>query len=166
MKTALKVLFSMLMAWMITGCASIMSGGTAPVSLRSTPAGASYVVTDAKGTVLQQGVAPAIISLKTSTGYFDEASYQVRFSLPGHEDQVVPLRASLNGWYWGNILAGGLIGMLIVDPLTGAMYKLPATVTADLPEADVNIARGSGDLMIVSLNNLPESVRSQLIRVE
>ena len=31
----------------------------------------------------------------------------------------------MNGWYIGNILFGGLIGFLIVDPLTGAM--LPPT---------------------------------------
>jgi hypothetical protein len=30
----------------------------------------------------------------------------------------------LNKWYFGNILLGGVIGMLVVDPLTGAMYSL------------------------------------------
>ncbi len=30
----------------------------------------------------------------------------------------------MNGWYWGNFAIGGLIGFLIVDPLTGAMYRI------------------------------------------
>jgi hypothetical protein len=34
------------------------------------------------------------------------------------------LDSTLSGWYFGNILIGGLIGLLIVDPLTGAMYDL------------------------------------------
>jgi len=38
----------------------------------------------------------------------------------------------MSGWYWGNILIGGLIGMLVVDPLTGAMYKLPDGANANL----------------------------------
>lgn len=38
----------------------------------------------------------------------------------------------MDGWYWGNILFGGLIGMLAVDPATGAMYKLPKATSAGL----------------------------------
>ena len=34
------------------------------------------------------------------------------------------LEASINGWYFGNIIFGGLIGILIVDPATGAMWKI------------------------------------------
>ena len=32
--------------------------------------------------------------------------------------------AYLNGWYIGNVVFGGLIGLLIVDPETGAMWRL------------------------------------------
>lgn len=39
----------------------------------------------------------------------------------------------MDGWYIGNLLFGGLIGMLIVDPATGAMYKLDDSVYATLP---------------------------------
>lgn len=30
----------------------------------------------------------------------------------------------MNGWYIGNLLFGGIIGLLIVDPATGAMWTL------------------------------------------
>ena len=40
---------------------------------------------------------------------------------------------AINGWYFGNIIFGGLIGMLAVDPATGAMYTLsPKEVLATL----------------------------------
>lgn len=39
----------------------------------------------------------------------------------------------MDGWYFGNILFGGLIGFLIVDPATGAMYTLkPDTLNVHL----------------------------------
>jgi hypothetical protein len=34
------------------------------------------------------------------------------------------LTSTIDGWYWGNLLIGGIIGMVFVDPLTGAMWKL------------------------------------------
>ena len=38
--------------------------------------------------------------------------------------KIYPIDTELDAWYFGNILLGGVIGMLIVDPATGAMYKL------------------------------------------
>jgi hypothetical protein len=29
-------------------------------------------------------------------------------------------------WYFGNLVFGGLIGMVIVDPLTGATFDFPS----------------------------------------
>jgi hypothetical protein len=41
---------------------------------------------------------------------------------------------SVNGWYVGNVIFGGLVGFLIVDPLTGAMWVLePKDVKESLP---------------------------------
>jgi len=36
----------------------------------------------------------------------------------------VHVKLTVDGWYFGNVLFGGLIGILIVDPATGAMYTL------------------------------------------
>ena len=42
------------------------------------------------------------------------------------------LRATIDGWYWGNLFLGGILGMLAVDPATGAMWALPARTTLRL----------------------------------
>ena len=42
------------------------------------------------------------------------------------------MQGDLDAWYWGNILFGGLIGWFFVDPVTGAMYKLPERTSANL----------------------------------
>ena len=41
----------------------------------------------------------------------------------GYESQTQVLHTTLNGWYLGNIIFGGLIGLLLVDPATGAMWS-------------------------------------------
>lgn len=48
----------------------------------------------------------------------------MRFSSPGYDEKIVPITFKIDGWYFGNILIGGVLGMLIVDPATGAMWKI------------------------------------------
>lgn len=40
------------------------------------------------------------------------------------DEKRVTLTYKLNGWYFGNILFGGAIGMQIIDPATSAMWKI------------------------------------------
>jgi hypothetical protein len=61
---------------------------------------------------------------------------------------------SMSGWYFGNILFGGLIGMLAVDPLTGAMYVLPETVTQSLDAETPKTSQADGSLKVVSTDSL------------
>ncbi|AXO88710.1 hypothetical protein DZC75_12155 [Pseudomonas parafulva] len=87
------------------------------------------------------------------------------FRREGFADHRVELDSTISGWYWGNILLGGVIGMLIVDPLTGAMYKLPQDVTVELegqrrPHAS---AAASADLSIASIEDLTPAQRERLI---
>ena len=46
------------------------------------------------------------------------------FTKNGYDTKTVPEELKLNGRYFGNLLLGGVIGTLIIDPATGAMYKL------------------------------------------
>jgi len=78
------------------------------------------------------GVTPATIPLIAGESYFHAKVYDLTFSKPGFAEQHSILRADIDGWYFGNILFGGLIGMLIVDPLTGKMWKLPLHTTVNL----------------------------------
>lgn len=52
-----------------------------------------------------------------------DEQYTLTFSKEGYEDKMVTIHSRFDGWYLGNILLGGLIGMLIVDPSSGAMYR-------------------------------------------
>jgi uncharacterized protein YceK len=121
-----------------SGCASIVSKSDWPVRVSSNPAGATCTVLDKKGTAISKAVTPTIFMLKSGDGFFRSADYTLRFEKEGYQPASTELSAGLNGWYWGNIVFGGLIGMLIVDPATGAMWRLDESVTgtmAELPAA-------------------------------
>lgn len=123
---------SLVAALMLSGCASIVSDSQYPVSIQSSPQGADFKVTDGDGVVVHQGTTPSTIRLKAGDGYFQKAHYNLEFSKEGYETKRTYLKGNLDGWYWGNLLFGGLIGGLLVDPVTGAMYKLPERSNANL----------------------------------
>jgi hypothetical protein len=60
-------------------------------------------------------------------------------------------------------LFGGLIGMLVVDPMTGAMYKLPEDVKGNLGNPLAGDA--PKDLTLLELDQVPQSLRSGLVRI-
>jgi|SRR5690606_33906794 hypothetical protein len=151
-------------AFLTSGCATIFGRSSYPVSINTNPAGAQISITDKKGTEVFKGISPATVKLKSSAGYFKKAEYQVKLNAPGHLEQVVPINYKLNGWYFGNILLGGLIGMLIVDPASGAMYKL------DTPPINVQLARdgsasASPELRIININELSPELKQELTRI-
>ncbi|MCM2264276.1 MAG: PEGA domain-containing protein [Desulfuromonadales bacterium] len=103
----LAVLFSLV----LYGCATIVSGTTQEVTFQSEPEGATVTV---NGRPL--GKTPMTIQL-------DKKSEQtLTFELSGYRTVTMPLSTSLDGWFWGNIVIGGLLGST-TDGLSGAVYE-------------------------------------------
>ncbi|WP_263262109.1 hypothetical protein [Pseudomonas sp. RIT-PI-S] len=145
----------------LAGCASILGESKYPVTVTSAPPGASFEIVNKSGEVVHSGNTPSTVTLKSGRGYFTGQTYTLRFKKNGYPDKTVTLNSSLSGWYWGNILFGGVIGMLIVDPATGAMYKLPEHVSADMgtPAAKAD----NHDLTVALIDSLSMAQREQLI---
>ena len=102
-------------------CATIMQGSQQPVALSSTPAGASISV-DGK----EMGTTPATVRLSRKD------SHVVSLALDGYLPYQMTLEKKTSGWVWGNIVFGGVVGV-VVDASTGAMYRLtPGTVDANM----------------------------------
>lgn len=158
------LLATALSALVMSGCASIVSESTYPVTINSTPSDANFIVTNEAGIEVQSGKTPYTVMLSSGDGYFSSASYTVTLKKEGYEDKVIEIKSTMDGWYIGNILLGGLIGMLIVDPATGAMWKLPETQTASLDAVVAQNADKSG-LKIVSINEVNASDRDRLIAI-
>jgi len=148
----------------LAGCASIVSKSHWPVTINSSPVGARVMIYDKSGCVLCAGETPMTISLGSSNGFFQPARYRIELTKPGYAPQGSFVSAHLNPWYVGNIVFGGLIGILIVDPATGAMWKLPDTYVAVLPPKVASI-RKPGQLTIASINDVPAHLRSELTKI-
>lgn len=110
----------------LTGCASIVKGKSQEVEINSSPQQARYQIYDNKGrTSPIEGTTPGKVTLNRGAGYFKGGDYTVTLVKPGYETTSVHLKSGINGWYvGGNLLLGGLIGYLAVDPATGAMWNL------------------------------------------
>jgi hypothetical protein len=117
---------------MSTGCSTIIGGANKSILVSSTPSNVPVKIYGDGGKEVAHGTTPFTVSLKRGRGYFKPAKYEFKATMPGMPTKVVGYRAGIHGWYWGNILLGGLIGMVIVDPITGAMWDPPSTVHIDL----------------------------------
>lgn len=148
----------------LSSCASILSKSNYPISIDSTPSEAKIVITDKKGVEIYSGNTPASLSLKAGSGFFAKAHYVVKFTKDGYQSKSVPVNFKMDGWYWGNILIGGLIGMLIIDPATGAMYKLDTEyLNETLVQSTARIE--NNELKIYNLNEIPTEWNQHLVQV-
>lgn len=120
-------------ALLAVGCASIMKGTKQSVTISSSPAQAKVVVKTASGSMtFFEGATPATVQLPKKNEYI------VTVSLPGYKDATANItNEGIEGWFWGNILCGGIIG-IIVDATNGAMKKLgPDQISVELMTAAV-----------------------------
>jgi len=116
----------------ISGCASIVSDSRYPVQVNSAPVGVSFEVKNEDNRVVASGVTPTNIMLKSGSGYFNGEEYTFTFTSECNSTKQQILDSELDGWYFGNIIFGGLLGLFVVDPLTGAMFKLPENVNENM----------------------------------
>ncbi len=161
MKKIITYLFAItLLSMLLPGCATIVSRTSYPVAINSHPDGATVTITDRKGIEIYKGMTPVKLKLKSGAGFFTNARYSLKFNMEGYNESMVNITSSLNGWYFGNILIGGFLGMLIIDPATGAMWKL------DQQYFDINLVPTDQQVLnILDVKDLPEEYKQHLIRI-
>lgn len=145
-----------------TGCSSIIGKAQHPVTISSRPDQADITVTDESGNAVYSGKTPTTVTLRTKARYFRGKNYTVTFHKEGYAQHVAEIRRGVSGWYiFGNLVFGGLIGWLIVDPATGAMWTLQKEVSAELAPLSASAAEDDG-LRIVLFDDVPLPLRAQL----
>ena len=164
---ALRGLAGVPLLFAVTGCATIVGQSEYPVVFDTEPSGARIVVTDRDGGLMYKGGTPVTLTLNSSAGYFRRAWYDVKASKEGFEPGTGLLTARVDPYYFCNIFFGGLIGMLIVDPATGAMYRLPAWITLQLSPVSMSRVENADPWRwrVVRLEDVPESLRAGLVRL-
>lgn len=162
MKTKIVTIFMLGTIVFASSCASIVSKSSYPIMINSTPSEAKITITDRKGYEIYKGNTPASMKLDASYGFFSKAKYQVKFEKEGYDSKIVPIVFKLDGWYFGNLIFGGLIGFLIVDPATGAMYRLDTEFLNETLSQSSAKAE-SEDLKIYMLDEIPHSWKEHLV---
>jgi len=107
---------------MLVGCASIVSGRSANVAIDSYPSNAHVTIHDKQGRTVASLMTPGVVSLKRNRKYFLPAQYTATIEAPGYAPAEVSIRSTVNPWVLGNIVIGGVPG-LIVDNATGAAWR-------------------------------------------
>lgn len=149
----------------LTGCASIIDGGPKNVSVKSDPSGARVRVYDKKGVEVASQETPAILSLKRG-GAYSTARYRVVIEKPGYQPAEVTVKSTLNGWYFGNLIFGGLLGLLIIDPLTGAMWTLtPKDTSVVLQQQTAGFRPEDGGFFVMLRQDVPEQFAGRLVQL-
>ena len=155
-----RVLFVLLLVALCSSCASIVSRSNWPFTVQTEPAGANVSITNRKGVEVYNGSTPATLKLRSGSGFFGKETYIVTIASPGYATKKVTVECKVNGWYFGNILLGGIIGMLIIDPATGAMYQL----ASDGIYESLKKENATG-LRVIEKSQVPEGLQSKLVKI-
>lgn len=164
-KSSLKMMaIFMTSTFLFSSCASIVSKNSYPISINSAPSEAKIVIKDKKGIEIFSGQTPVTLKLKSGSGFFGKARYQVTFTKNGYDTKTVPIEFKLDGWYFGNLLLGGVIGMLIVDPATGAMYKLETEyLNETLVQSTASVQKD--ELKVYTMNEIPAEWNNHIVKI-
>ena len=150
-----KVTTIILVAFLVS-CASIISERYYPVAINSSPSEVNFIIMDKNGNKLHSGKTPYTVTLESGSGFFSAAKYTIQFKKTGFNTREIQLEGDLDEWYIVNLLFGGLLGLLIIDPWTGAMWELPPTVSTNME---------ANKLTIRSIDSLSNEERSRLKRI-
>jgi len=180
MKKSIILLVSLLFAISLSSCASIIDGTTQEVSFNSEPQDVEVTI---DGKVI--GKTPVAIQLDKKSGR------TVVFSLEGYKPQTRSLETTVNPWFFGNIITGGLIGSS-TDATSGAMYeyspgqyyitmatvssssvnsiksdnaKIKEFIVVSYKQIIIDLAQGEGEYLdsLVSMLKIEDSSRPQSI---
>ena len=107
---------------LFTSCASIVHGPVQAVDFTSQPNGAKITI-DGK----EYGQTPKAVELRRKGRLKGElvtkTEYAVKIEMEGYYPYEVKIKREMDGWFLGNIIFGGIIG-IIIDASNGSMYKL------------------------------------------
>jgi hypothetical protein len=106
-----------------SGCASVMASGPRKIPIASQPAGAKVSIYNRSNELVTVQTTPFVAQLSPRHRYFQGQRYRIVFEMEGYESAEAHLKPRVGPWYLGNLLVG-LAGFLIIDPATGAMFRL------------------------------------------
>lgn len=161
------------------GCATIAGDQNQTIPILSSPSDAKISIVDERGIEVFRGQTPTYANLPKSDGtYFGGKNFTVTISKDGFKTQYVRIKSSANGYYvLGNFVFGGIIGWLIVDPMSGKMYTLSVDYGEKLnakkyishepsrPDQYQEKQKATDSIEIMLLQDVPEELKDNLVPI-
>lgn len=117
-------------ALITSGCATIVTGRSQGLTVKTDPPGANCDLTRKGKSVGVVNPTPGTAQLGKSASALD-----VSCKKSGYLDTSAKLSSSLQGWTLGNVIFGGIVG-IVVDAGTGAMHEYQSEISMKLlPES-------------------------------
>jgi hypothetical protein len=124
----MKKFYPLIAALLLASCATIIHGTHQDISFSSTPSGAKVFING-----MDKGSTPVVVNLER------KSTYVVKIQIDGYLPYETNIIRKVDGWIAGNIIFGGLIG-LVVDAASGGMYKLsPEQIQSELKSSTVSV---------------------------
>jgi hypothetical protein len=141
---------------LLWGCATIMHGTSQKIGISSLPTGAKVSVDN-----LQLGDTPLFANLKRGDDHI------VTIEMEGFQKVQLTITKSVSGWVWGNIVFGGLIG-LVVDAVSGGLYNLsPEQLHAELKKQNIGATiKNDGVYLLTVLHPDPSWQKISVLKSE
>jgi hypothetical protein len=132
-----KVITLFVLTCFFTKCATIIHGSKQNVVILSEPKKASIEIDG-----INMGLTPYVARITRRDKHL------VKVQIDGYIPYEITLKRKLDGWIFGNIIFGGIIG-IVVDAATGSMYRLsPKDVAAELKSTSASFNKTKDGLYL------------------
>ena len=127
-KTIQCILISCFILPFFWGCASFSNGKFQDIYVQSNPEDAIVTFYDSKWKTAGTIKTPGSIKLRR------RSSLNLIVEKEGYNRQMYQMKSSISGWYFANLYSppSAIFGMLIIDPLSGALWEYPDVLTVNL----------------------------------
>jgi len=110
----------------LQGCATVTKGSSQPLTISTKPQGAACNLNRDDETIAVVNPTPGTITIEK-----DKDDITISCKKDGYMEAINSLSSKVQGWTFGNILLGGLIGFAI-DAGSGAMNDYPGSFNINL----------------------------------
>ncbi|MBQ4636673.1 MAG: PEGA domain-containing protein [Akkermansia sp.] len=124
MKTKIKHIATVTSLFILSSCCSLINSRKQDIEVKCNVQNAKVIVDG-----VEKGVTPTKLNLKRSNKI-----HKLAIMAPGYEPLYIELKPGISGWFFGNLLLGGAIGM-IVDGCTDYCWSYPDVDAKLLPPA-------------------------------
>lgn len=121
-----KILFLTPVLLLTSGCATIVEGNDQTILFNTDPSGATCSITREGQSLYSNFTTPTSLQIEKDKDYLT-----ITCEKEGYEKKVINADSDFEGWTFGNIIFGGIIG-IGVDAASGAMNEYPSQIVVPL----------------------------------